>query len=38
MLELALSIALMVVVVGAAVLWSWNAGLRERLSKGGKRG
>jgi hypothetical protein len=38
MIELAGSVTLMVAVVGGAVLWSWHHGLRERFSKGGRRG
>jgi hypothetical protein len=38
MLELAGSIALMVVVVGGAITWSLKNGLRERFSKGGRHG
>jgi hypothetical protein len=38
MLELAGSIALMVVVVGGAIWWSLRHGLRERFSKGGRDG
>jgi hypothetical protein len=38
MLELAGSVALMVVVVGGAIWWSLRNGLRERFSKGGRNG
>jgi hypothetical protein len=38
MMELAASFALMVAVVGGAVVWSWHHGLRERFSKGGRGG
>jgi hypothetical protein len=33
MLEFAASVALMFTVVGAALVWGWNAGLRDRFGK-----
>lgn len=38
MIELAASVTFMVAVVGGAAYWSWHNGLRDRFSKGGRRG
>jgi hypothetical protein len=38
MIELAASVTLMIAVVGGAVAWSMHHGLRDRFSKGGRRG
>ena len=38
MIEFAASVALMIAVVGSAVVFSMRNGLRERFSKGGRRG
>lgn len=35
MIQFALTVLLMIAVIGGAIVWSWNAGLRERFA--GKR-
>lgn len=36
MIQFVLSVLLMIAVVGGAIVWSWNAGLRDRFASSRK--
>jgi hypothetical protein len=37
MTQFILSVLLMIAVIGGAIVWSWNAGLRDRFASSRKR-